>query len=140
MERTRTLLASDRGFSLIEIMVAILIIGILAMIALPVFLGQRRKGQDLEAQEIVRTVAVALATRHTDKESYEATKAELLAIEPTIGEASPQLAIDATKDSYAVTERSVSQTTFTLTRAADGTVTRTCSGAGQGLCHADGTW
>jgi type IV pilus assembly protein PilA len=140
MPRTRSFLASDDGFSLIEMLVAILIIGILAMLAVPVFLGQRRKGQDLEAQEMVRTVAVALATRHTEKESYEATRAELLAIEPTIGEATAQLAIDATDDSYEVTERSVSQTTFTLTRAADGKVTRSCSAAGQGLCRPDGSW
>ena len=140
MQRTRTLLSADRGFSLIEVLVVILIIGILAMLALPAFLGQRRKGQDLEAQEMVRTVAVALATRQTDKDSYAATNAELVAIEPAIGEATPQLAIDATEDTYEITERSASATTFTLARDGDGRVTRTCSVAGQGLCRSDSTW
>jgi prepilin-type N-terminal cleavage/methylation domain-containing protein len=140
MPRARRLLAADQGFSLIEVLVAILIVGILAMLAVPVFLGQRRKGQDLEAQEMVRNVAVALATRHTDNDSFAATKAELIAIEPTIGEATPQLVFDATKDTYEITERSASSTTFTLARAADGLLTRTCSVAGQGLCRADSTW
>jgi hypothetical protein len=83
---------------------------------------------------------VALVTRHTDNDSFAATKAELIAIEPTIGEATPQLVFDATKDTYEITERSASSTTFTLARAADGLLTRTCSVAGQGLCRADSTW
>ena len=140
MPRTRRLIAADQGFTLIEILVVILIIGILAMIALPAFMGQRRKGQDVEAQEMVRTVAVALATHQTDKDSFDATKAELVAIEPAIGEASPQLTVDATDHTYEITERSASATTFTLARAADGTVTRSCSAAGQGLCRSDSTW
>ena len=140
MLRLRAPLASDRGFTLIELLVIVLIVSILALIALPTFLGQRRKAQDLEAEAMVRTVAVALAVRQTDKDSYEATKAELVAIEPAIGEASPDLVVDATEDAYEVTERSASATTFTLARDADGNVTRTCSVPGQGRCGAGGSW
>jgi prepilin-type N-terminal cleavage/methylation domain-containing protein len=140
MSRTRTLLASERGLTLVEILVAILIVGILAMLAIPVFLGQRRNGQGLEAQTTVRTVAVALATRLTEKDSYVATRAELTAIEPAIGEATPELVVDTTDETYEITERSASAGTFTLRRDADGKLTRTCTLAGQGLCRADSTW
>jgi prepilin-type N-terminal cleavage/methylation domain-containing protein len=130
----------ERGFTMVELLVVILIIGILAMIALPAFIGQRMKGEDTDAQTTVRTVATALATYHTDHNTYDATRAELVAIEPAVGAASLQLDVVGTDDAYTITERSGSDTEFTLRRESDGEIRRSCTIPGRGLCNDVGEW
>jgi type IV pilus assembly protein PilA len=128
------------GFTLIELLVVLLILGILATIALPAFIGQRAKGQDTEARATVRTVAVALETHYTDENTYDATMAELIAIEPAISEATPDLDVTGDDDTFTIEEKSASGTVFTLSRAPDGMLTRTCTAGGHGLCRAGGSW
>lgn len=52
----------DEGFTLIELLVVIIIIGILAAIAIPVFLNQRKKGWDSQAKSDLRNAATAEET------------------------------------------------------------------------------
>ena len=136
----RLALSDNRGFTLVELLVVIAIIAILAMVALPIFTNQRTKAQDLKAQATIRTVATALATYHTDHDDYNATKAELVAIEPTLSQASPGLTVSGTDDSYEITETSNSGTDFTVRRTAVGPDERTCSVPESGRCRAGGIW
>ena len=144
LNKLRSRIQDEKGFTLIELLVVILIIGILAAIALPAFLGQRARAQDTEAKTSVRQGQTAMETFYTDNQNYNANKAQLVDIEQSLAAAPGDsfTVVTAAADNYALRVTSKTNNTFTITKAADGSVTRTCSRAGttKGGCPASQSW
>ena len=65
-------------------MVVVLIIAILIAIAIPTFLGARKRAQDRAAQSDLRNGLTAEKTFYTDGEAYSSVGASMKAIEPSL--------------------------------------------------------
>jgi type IV pilus assembly protein PilA len=131
----------QRGFSLIEILVVILIIGVLAAIALPAFLGQRGKGQDSSAKSAARNLVSAMETFYATNKTYvgaasddDITKSGVFGS----GDGEADIA-SSSATGYRVVGRSASGNRFTITKAGS-TVTRTCTTTNTGACPSGGSW
>jgi type IV pilus assembly protein PilA len=134
----------ESGFTLVELLVVMLILGILAAIAIPAFLNQRSKANDSDAKTAANTAQTAIETLATDNNgSYASANGNpgaLTAIEPALNNASFTVVSGA--DTYTITVTAdTTNNTFSVSRAANGTVTHPCtvaSASNRGGCPGTG--
>ena len=81
--RERLTRGDEGGFTLIELMVVVLIIAILIAIAIPTFLGARKRAQDKQAQSNLRNALTAEKTFYVDNQAYadDGVAADLTALQ-----------------------------------------------------------
>jgi type IV pilus assembly protein PilA len=142
-------IGGEDGYTLLEVLVVVLIIGILATIALPSFLNQTSKAAGASAEELAHSAQIAAETYATDHNgSYVGlTTAALSAYDASIqtssgsGNAWVSNVTNVTASGYTVTTTPASgNETFSINRTG-GVVTRTCTPVGhsQGPC-VNGSW
>ena len=102
---------NHRGFTLMELMIAVVIVGILAAIAWPSYQAQMRKGHRAAAQSYMMDLAQRQGQYLVDARVYASTEAQLRYSTPA--EVAPYYTID-------IAAPAVSPPAFTITATAVG--------------------
>jgi type IV pilus assembly protein PilA len=134
---------TEAGFTIVELLVVMMIIGLLAAIAIPAFFNQRNRAQDARAKELThisRTAIEAYSTQSVGTSTYTgATVARLRAIEPVVPAGCTGTAPNYTNApclviaslgarSYRVTVWArTTRNSFAIARSAAGVVTYPCT-------------
>lgn len=141
LTHTITPLGSARrqsGYTFVELLVAVIMIGLLSALMIPAVLGQREKAEGASAESLLRTAASSVESAAVDSDGYVGvTTADLSAEEPNVHWLS---ALGATATAGEVSITAIGPQGYTLsTTSASGqgyvlvkdltttpTITRTC--------------
>jgi type IV pilus assembly protein PilA len=144
LNRLRNRIGGESGFTLVELLVVMLILGLLAGIGIPAFFSQREKARDVDAKHAAGIAGRAAETIAVNNQGVYngpdgVTVANLINVEHSLDNANLSV-VDATAKTYTVRVTATSGHTFDYSRDASGRVATACVPAGEGGCPSDGIW
>jgi len=136
-------LSDESGFTLIELLVVMLVIGILAGIAVAIFVTQGGKAQDGAAKSDARNLVSHVESCYTTNNTYATcqTAAQLGQTGLPLGNQPGQVEVaGADGQSYTIVARSQSGVAYTIAKSVGSGTSRTCAPASTAGCPSDGGW
>jgi type IV pilus assembly protein PilA len=145
MPGPRDSLRTESGFTLVEVLVVCLVIGVLAAIAAAAFLSQSHKGQDGAAKSDARNLLSVVQACYAEREDYRSCDdaGKLGSTGLPLGGGIGEVDVTSTsQDSFTITARSRSGNEFRFVRpsGADAAIERRCDTPGRAGCPEAGRW
>ena len=120
----------DRGFTLVELLIVVLVIGILSAVAVPTFVGQRNQARDAAAKSDLGHAKQAMLAYATANGAYTSTVANLnqFGYTTSSGNTSTSIRLGATTSKFCIQTRSATGTTWKI-RYNSGVISGSCGAA-----------